>query len=195
MLHNFNLTKSERMSWMNKARAQASGLDPRRVVRAFAILQSGQYDAKVRKYSTAVRSCECEDSQFGNVCKHRIAAMIVARALEHRDQLTVCAYAKAYDLRKVFGSEMMSYDSERNRDSQDRSFIGFRVHHARSRSAAWTQGGQYISDQYEFNQWLAESGWQVTSVGSVREFQGGRWTGSFKVTVICTRAHVEAVAA
>jgi len=74
------MDKSAIFSEYNRAKAAArSGkLDANRVNRALGILQM----KSTRPYSTTISSCDCQDAQFGHVCKHRIAKMIERRAEE-----------------------------------------------------------------------------------------------------------------
>lgn len=75
-------TKSQRMAIFNKARAAASQgkLDDGRVRRAFGIIQSNGFAAKVHKYLTTTDNCTCEDHRrTGKACKHMIAVMMFRR--------------------------------------------------------------------------------------------------------------------
>ena len=73
------MTRSQIFAQFNKARSAGvlNGLEPKRVNRALGILQSAHGgELKFKKYHTTVKSCDCIDSQVGNICKHRIALMI-----------------------------------------------------------------------------------------------------------------------
>lgn len=79
------MTKSQAMTWYNKARqaAKSGKLDPDRVNRAFGILQSNDGNARMQKYETTVTDCTCPDhARTHKACKHMIAKMIEARANE-----------------------------------------------------------------------------------------------------------------
>lgn len=81
-------TRSEIFSVYNLARTaarrgrQPSGLvlEVRRVNRALGLLLSG----RERPYATTAQSCNCPDAQRGNVCKHRVAAMMAVRIRQRR---------------------------------------------------------------------------------------------------------------
>ena len=79
------MTKSQAMTWYNKARqaAKSGKLDPERVNRAFGLLQAKDGNIRMQKYETTITSCTCPDhARTHKACKHMIAKMIETRANE-----------------------------------------------------------------------------------------------------------------
>lgn len=74
--------KSALFTAYNKARraARSGKLDIGRVNRALGVAQA----KRARPYQTTVKGCDCPDGRRGNVCKHRIAAMLQVRAAQYR---------------------------------------------------------------------------------------------------------------
>jgi hypothetical protein len=70
--------KSAIFTVYNKARAAARKglLDEKRVNRALGLIQAKNAN---RPYNTTVKACDCRDAQMGNICKHRITAMMKVR--------------------------------------------------------------------------------------------------------------------
>jgi hypothetical protein len=97
---NGKLTKSELMSAYNFARSYArrnpEKLDPRRVDRAFGILQSKE----ARPYTTTTRSCNCPDATkarkngYTGPCKHRTAQMLLVKIEKLRAEHNVTELVK-----------------------------------------------------------------------------------------------------
>jgi len=63
-------------------------LEAGRVERAYALLRSETFGAKIREYSTTMRSCGCPDyyNRTG-FCKHRLAFIMNHRAIQNLMQL------------------------------------------------------------------------------------------------------------
>ena len=79
------MTKSQAMTWYNKARqaAKSGKLDPERVNRAFGILQARDGNERMEKYQTTTTNCTCPDhARTHKACKHMIARMMEVRASE-----------------------------------------------------------------------------------------------------------------
>lgn len=77
--------KSLVFTYYNKAKGagKRGQLEEKRVNRALRLIQEGKLDEKCKQYGTTVNSCNCPDSVHrGEICYHRIAAMIMQRVYE-----------------------------------------------------------------------------------------------------------------
>jgi hypothetical protein len=63
-------------------------LDEGRVNRAFGLVMSSAFCAKMRQYGTTYRSCYCPDAENRTAfCKHRLAFIMNWRAIQQVSQL------------------------------------------------------------------------------------------------------------
>lgn len=79
-----SFSKSQLFAIYNKARkaARQGKLDLGRLNRALGILQSYEGPARMARYQARISACACPDAKRGQICKHRISAMIIRRAAE-----------------------------------------------------------------------------------------------------------------
>ena len=67
-----------------KAASDKVRLDAGRVDRAYALVKSENYGAKILEYSTNINNCLCPDFQLRtSLCKHRLAFVFNWRAIQH----------------------------------------------------------------------------------------------------------------
>lgn len=105
-------TKSEIMSWYNRARAAArkgkKNMDEARTNRALGCLMSGHAQEHWTQYHTTTYACACPDRHFHpNVpCKGMVAKMIATRIDETHDEnkptRTIRAWLSTYQPHVVF---------------------------------------------------------------------------------------------